>query len=73
MFDFMIHDLTWLDKQVNADVVEMVQQSNGKIVTVRESTSSVGRSISTKAVGSDERRDITHKYKYPEGSKAPWH
>ena len=27
----------------------------------------VGKSISTKAVGSDEREDVTGHYKYPEG------
>uniref|UniRef100_A0A3P9Q0D1 Protein-glutamine gamma-glutamyltransferase 2 n=1 Tax=Poecilia reticulata TaxID=8081 RepID=A0A3P9Q0D1_POERE len=34
-----------------------------------ESTKSVGHFISTKAVGANERHDITHQYKYPEGSK----
>ncbi|XP_024915427.1 protein-glutamine gamma-glutamyltransferase 2-like isoform X2 [Cynoglossus semilaevis] len=64
-----VYDTPFVFAEVNADVVTKLQLSTGKILTVRESTSSVGRSISTKAVGSDERRDITHKYKYPEGSK----
>lgn len=54
--------------QVNADVVDLVQLSNGQLVKIGGSTKSVGRFISTKAVGSDERHDITHQYKYPEGT-----
>lgn len=54
--------------QVNADVVDMVRISDGQSVRFGGSTKSVGRFISTKAVGSDERHDITHQYKYPEGS-----
>lgn len=59
--------------QVNADVVDLVQMSNGETRKFAGSTTSVGRSISTKAVGSDERRDITHQYKYPEGSHMRTH
>uniref|UniRef100_A0AAQ5XBZ5 Protein-glutamine gamma-glutamyltransferase 2 n=1 Tax=Amphiprion ocellaris TaxID=80972 RepID=A0AAQ5XBZ5_AMPOC len=55
--------------QVNADVMDLVQLSNGEFVKFSGSTKSVGRFISTKAVGSDDRHDITHQYKYPEGSK----
>lgn len=58
-------------RQVNADVVDQVQLSDGKIVRFGGSTQSVGRFISTKAVGSDERHDITHQYKYPEGTHTP--
>ncbi len=54
--------------QVNADVVEMLRLSNGELVNFDGSTKLVGQFISTKAVGSDERYDITHQYKYPEGT-----
>lgn len=64
---FKIH-VPWHTSQVNADVVDMVCLSDGQSVKFGGSTKSVGRFISTKAVGSDERRDITHQYKYPEGS-----
>ena len=57
--------------QVNADVVEYVRLSTGDFVQFSGSTDSVGQNISTKAVGRDERRDITHHYKYPEGAVAP--
>lgn len=59
--------------QVNADVVDKVQLKSGRVVTFGGSTKSVGRFISTKAVGSDERRDITHHYKYPEGKARSRH
>ena len=54
--------------QVNADVVDLVRLSSGKFVQFSGSTKSVGQYISTKAVGSDDRHDITHQYKYPEGT-----
>ncbi|XP_018544401.1 LOW QUALITY PROTEIN: protein-glutamine gamma-glutamyltransferase 2-like [Lates calcarifer] len=63
------YDSPFIFAEVNADVVDMVRLSNGQFVKFRGSTKSVGRFISTKAVGSDERHDITHQYKYPEGSK----
>lgn len=53
--------------QVNADVVDLVRLTNGSFVKFSGSSKSVGQFISTKAVGSDDRHDITHQYKYPEG------
>lgn len=38
-----------------------------KRVKLEELSESVGRCISTKAVDSTERYDLTHEYKYPEG------
>ncbi|XP_077371235.1 protein-glutamine gamma-glutamyltransferase 2-like [Festucalex cinctus] len=63
------YDAPFIFAEVNADVVDLVRLSNGEFVKFRGSTKSVGRFISTKAVGSDERHDITDEYKYPEGSK----
>lgn len=63
------YDAPFIFAEVNADVVDLVRLSNGQLVKIGGSTKSVGRFISTKAVGSDERHDITHQYKYPEGSK----
>ena len=34
----------------------------------RRKTAAIGQWISTKRIGSYEREDITHLYKYPEGS-----
>uniref|UniRef100_A0A8C2WJF0 Protein-glutamine gamma-glutamyltransferase 2 n=1 Tax=Cyclopterus lumpus TaxID=8103 RepID=A0A8C2WJF0_CYCLU len=63
------YDAPFIFAEVNADVVDLVRLSNGEFVKFSGSTKSVGRFISTKAVGSDKRHDITHQYKYPEGSK----
>ncbi|XP_060931202.1 protein-glutamine gamma-glutamyltransferase 2-like [Limanda limanda] len=63
------YDAPFIFAEVNADVVDLVRLSNGEIVKFSGSTKSVGRFISTKAVGSDDRKDITYQYKYPEGSK----
>uniref|UniRef100_A0A3Q1GEN5 Transglutaminase 2, C polypeptide A n=1 Tax=Acanthochromis polyacanthus TaxID=80966 RepID=A0A3Q1GEN5_9TELE len=63
------YDAPFIFAEVNADIVDLVRLSNGEFVKFSGSTKSVGRFISTKAVGSDDRHDITHKYKYPEGSK----
>lgn len=65
MLAHVISCLLW--RQVNADVVDMLHLSNGEVIRFSGSTKSVGCFISTKAVGSDERHDITHQYKYPEG------
>uniref|UniRef100_A0A8C9XY85 Protein-glutamine gamma-glutamyltransferase 2 n=1 Tax=Sander lucioperca TaxID=283035 RepID=A0A8C9XY85_SANLU len=64
------YDAPFIFAEVNADVVDLVCLSNGETVKFRDSTDSnyVGCFISTKAVGSDERHDITHQYKYPEGT-----
>ncbi|XP_077586275.1 protein-glutamine gamma-glutamyltransferase 2-like [Stigmatopora nigra] len=63
------YDAPFIFAEVNADVVDLVRLSNGKFVKFSGSTKSVGRFISTKALGSDDRYDITHEYKYSEGSK----
>ncbi|KAJ3587142.1 hypothetical protein NHX12_013532 [Muraenolepis orangiensis] len=62
-------DAPFVFAEVNADVVEYVRLSTGDFVKFSGSTDSIGQNISTKAVGKDERRDITHHYKYPEGSE----
>lgn len=63
------YDAPFIFAEVNADVVHLMCLSTGEFVKFGGSTKSVGRFISTKAVGSNERHDITHQYKYPEGSK----
>ncbi|CAL8259508.1 unnamed protein product [Gadus morhua 'NCC'] len=62
-------DAPFVFAEVNADVVEYVKLSTGDFVKFSGSTDSIGQNISTKAVGRDKRRDITHHYKYPEGSE----
>ncbi|KAK5599963.1 hypothetical protein CRENBAI_012992 [Crenichthys baileyi] len=65
----MKYDTPFIFAEVNADVEDLVRLSTGQSVKLSGSTKVVGHFISTKAVGSNERHDITHQYKYPEGSK----
>lgn len=67
-FEIISLDATLCMIQVNADVVELIRKSNGEFIKFAGSAKSVGRFISTKAVGSNERHDITHQYKYKEGT-----
>ncbi|XP_036447323.1 protein-glutamine gamma-glutamyltransferase 2-like [Colossoma macropomum] len=63
------YDAPFVYAEVNADVVEYITLRDGRHVKIDSSTTEVGQCISTKAVGNDEREDITHLYKYPEGSE----
>ncbi|XP_047440076.1 protein-glutamine gamma-glutamyltransferase 2 [Mugil cephalus] len=61
------YDAPFVFAEVNADVITYMKKKDGstsKVIT----TTMVGQKISTKSVGSDAREDITHLYKYPEGS-----
>ncbi|KAI7794545.1 protein-glutamine gamma-glutamyltransferase 2a [Triplophysa rosa] len=62
-------DVPYVYAEVNADVVEYIKLNDGRVVKMSGSTTEVGKSISTKGVGRDEREDITYSYKYPEGSE----
>lgn len=60
------YDAPFVFAEVNADLVYILKYKDGstrKIVYDQK----VGQKISTKSVGRDEREDITHLYKYPEG------
>lgn len=54
--------------EVNADILTFMKKKDGSIEKIIGS-SLVGQKISTKSVGSDRREDITHLYKYPEGTR----
>ncbi|XP_030632402.1 protein-glutamine gamma-glutamyltransferase 2 [Chanos chanos] len=62
------YDAPFVFAEVNADVDWFLIRKDGSTEKLSSSTASVGRNISTKRVGSDAREDITHLYKYPEGS-----
>lgn len=53
--------------QVNSDKIYWQRKTDGTFSQIYSEKKTVGHSISTKAVGSDERSDITHLYKHPEG------
>ncbi|KAM3620713.1 uncharacterized protein V6R79_000899 [Siganus canaliculatus] len=61
------YDAPFVFAEVNADVDTFLRKGDGTTSKVT-STTVVGQKISTKRVGSDAREDITHLYKYPEGS-----
>ncbi|KAK1157652.1 protein-glutamine gamma-glutamyltransferase 5-like [Acipenser oxyrinchus oxyrinchus] len=63
------HDVPFVFAEVNADKVRWVVGSDGSKQKSSSSTRLVGSNISTKAVGTYAREDVTHLYKYPEGSK----
>lgn len=53
--------------QVNSDKIYWQRNLDGTFSQIHIEKKAVGHCISTKAVGSDERADITHIYKHPEG------
>ena len=54
--------------KVNADRLTWRVNESGEVTgLVKRESRRVGRNISTKAVGSNEREDVTLEYKYPEG------
>ncbi|KAG5836150.1 hypothetical protein ANANG_G00251520, partial [Anguilla anguilla] len=61
------YDAPFVFAEVNADVLTYMRHKDGRVEKIIGSTY-VGQQISTKSVGSDRREDITHLYKYPEGS-----
>ncbi|XP_063310997.1 protein-glutamine gamma-glutamyltransferase K [Pelobates fuscus] len=62
------HDTPFIFSEVNSDKVFYQRMANGQFKKVHVEERAVGHCISTKAVGSNAREDITYLYKYPEGS-----
>ncbi|XP_058619312.1 protein-glutamine gamma-glutamyltransferase K-like [Onychostoma macrolepis] len=62
-------DTPFVFAEVNSDRIYWQKKPDGSLSQVHVEKSSIGQRISTKAVGSDARVDITHLYKYPEGSE----
>ncbi|XP_041748907.2 protein-glutamine gamma-glutamyltransferase 2-like [Coregonus clupeaformis] len=63
------YDVPFVFAEVNADRVTWMVFADGSKKKILTDTGSVGQNISTKAVGSDKRVDITANYKYAEGTK----
>ena len=61
------YDAPFVFAEVNADVVDWIRQDDGFMHKSINHSLVVGQKISTKSVGRDQREDITHTYKYPEG------
>uniref|UniRef100_A0A8C0GEB3 Protein-glutamine gamma-glutamyltransferase K n=1 Tax=Chelonoidis abingdonii TaxID=106734 RepID=A0A8C0GEB3_CHEAB len=66
---YLKYDAPFIFAEVNSDNVYWQRQADGtyKIVYVEEKA--IGHLISTKAVGSHERHDVTDIYKHPEGTR----
>ncbi|KAM6144372.1 protein-glutamine gamma-glutamyltransferase 6 [Erethizon dorsatum] len=65
----LAHDGPFVFSEVNADYITWLWHEDESQERVYSDTRKIGRYISTKAVGSDSRVDITYLYKYPEGSQ----
>ncbi|XP_032833350.2 coagulation factor XIII A chain-like [Petromyzon marinus] len=63
------HDTPFVFAEVNGDRVYWVWGKDWRFHKVYTDTSVIGKDISTKAVGSMRREDITLQYKFPEGSR----
>ncbi|CAH1780198.1 unnamed protein product [Owenia fusiformis] len=66
---YLQYDAPFIFAEVNGDRVHWEVEEDGTMKPVYKEKDFVGRFISTKAVLSKERQDVTHLYKYPEGSE----
>ncbi|XP_073678855.1 protein-glutamine gamma-glutamyltransferase K-like [Garra rufa] len=62
-------DTPFVFAEVNSDRIYWQKKSDGSFSQLNVEKKSIGVRISTKAVGSESRVDITELYKFPEGSK----
>ncbi|XP_067110035.1 LOW QUALITY PROTEIN: protein-glutamine gamma-glutamyltransferase K [Osmerus mordax] len=66
---YLKHDTPFVFAEVNSDKIYWQRNLNGTFTQIHSEKKAVGHCISTKAVGSDERYDITHLYKHAEDSE----
>ncbi|KAF3698947.1 Protein-glutamine gamma-glutamyltransferase K [Channa argus] len=66
---YLKHDTPFIFAEVNSDKIYWQKKLDGTFEQICIEKKAVGHCISTKAVGSDERADITHLYKHQEGSE----
>ncbi|XP_028260540.1 protein-glutamine gamma-glutamyltransferase K-like [Parambassis ranga] len=66
---YLKHDTPFVFAEVNSDKIYWQKNADGTFSQIYSEKKTVGHSISTKAVDSEERNDITHLYKHPEGSE----
>uniref|UniRef100_A0A8C4N3I2 protein-glutamine gamma-glutamyltransferase n=1 Tax=Eptatretus burgeri TaxID=7764 RepID=A0A8C4N3I2_EPTBU len=64
---YLKYDIKFVFAEVNSDKVYWQLGDDGKFKAICVDRNVVGVNISTKAIGSDEREDITHQYKHTEG------
>jgi len=66
---YLKHDTPFVFAEVNSDKIYWQRSLDGTFTQIHSEKKAVGHNISTKAVGSDKRADITHIYKHSEGSE----
>ncbi|XP_028301146.1 protein-glutamine gamma-glutamyltransferase K-like [Gouania willdenowi] len=66
---YLKHDAAFVFAEVNSDKIYWQRNVDGTFSQIYDEKNIVGHFISTKAVGSDDRNDITNLYKHPEGSE----
>ncbi|KAM8874912.1 protein-glutamine gamma-glutamyltransferase K-like isoform 1-T4 [Spinachia spinachia] len=64
---FLKHDCPFVFAEVNSDKIYWQRKADGTFSRIYSEKNLVGHFISTKAVGTDERHDITALYKHTEG------
>ncbi|XP_009469727.1 PREDICTED: protein-glutamine gamma-glutamyltransferase 6-like [Nipponia nippon] len=62
------YDSSFVFAAVNADYITWIHYSSKRKERIYSDTRKIGKFISTKAVGTNSRVDVTANYKYPEGS-----
>lgn len=65
---YLNYDVPFVFSEVNGDRVHWRENELGETEVISIDAHAVGKFISTKAVGSNDRHDLTNDYKYPEGS-----
>uniref|UniRef100_A0A8C2XBA0 Protein-glutamine gamma-glutamyltransferase K n=1 Tax=Cyclopterus lumpus TaxID=8103 RepID=A0A8C2XBA0_CYCLU len=66
---YLKHDTPFVFAEVNSDKIFWQKNLDATFSQIHSEKKAVGHCISTKAVGSDERADVTHLYKHQEGSE----
>nr|XP_032834808.1 protein-glutamine gamma-glutamyltransferase K-like isoform X3 [Petromyzon marinus] len=66
---YLTHDTPFVFAEVNSDRIFWLRSADGTVKRLDVERRAIGHCISTKAVGSDTREDITHLYKFPEDTE----
>uniref|UniRef100_A0A3Q2QIK0 Protein-glutamine gamma-glutamyltransferase 2 n=1 Tax=Fundulus heteroclitus TaxID=8078 RepID=A0A3Q2QIK0_FUNHE len=63
------YDVPFVFAEVNADCITWLVKRDGSQVKIHSEDHRIGQSISTKAIGTSKRMDITNSYKQKEGGR----
>ncbi|XP_068605363.1 protein-glutamine gamma-glutamyltransferase K isoform X2 [Brachionichthys hirsutus] len=66
---YLKHDTPFVFAEVNSDKIYWQRNPDGTFSQIYSEKKAVGHCISTKAVGSEQRADVTHLYKHQEDSE----